>query len=757
MPSKKFISHKLIKPKTIEARLYQEVLVSGVLEHGNSLVVAPAALGKTIVAVMLSAHVLSKGPKSKVLFLAPTKPLAVQHEKSFKKFLNIAAEQINLVTGSIQPKKRKSIYSSSRVISATPQTIENDIINSRIDFSDFELIIFDEAHRAVENYSYVFLAKEYAKHALKPLILALTASPGSTQEKIDAVCNNLFIQNIEIRGSKDDDVKPYVQEIEIDWVYVKLPESFVEIKSLLEGFLKDQLKTLRKMGLVRTTNIRYYGKRNLLELQSKIRRQLVLHGKTRPSLYGAASVVASILKVSHAHTLLETQGIAALQEYFGRLLGKASSRKAPKAVARITQDPKARKAVSLTKKLYEENVLHPKFEKLSALLVEQFGHNPESKVLVFNHYRDSVNSVVSYLEQFPLIKPRKFIGQATKEKDKGMSQKEQTKIIEELKEGKYNTLVATSVAEEGLDIPAVDLVVFFEAVPSEIRTIQRRGRTGRFAKGRVVVLMAKGTRDEAFHWASQAKERRMKKTLKGMKKQMQGKKLPQQSTLVHYAKDSEDKIIVYVDSREQASSVVKELHARDAEIKVKQLDVGDYVLSDQIVVERKTISDFLQSIVDGRLFSQLVSISSNYDRPLLLLEGDLDDLFTERDIHRNAIIGALTSIATTYRVPILFASDAVETAEYLFVIAKREQLGKDKDIKLRIGRKGLTLSEQQQFIVESLPLVGPKMARKLLEKFGSIEKLINANIKELQELENMGPKKAENIKKVLTSKYKAQA
>ena len=116
-------------------------------------------------------------------------------------------------------------------------------------------------------------------------------------------------------------------------------------------------------------------------------------------------------------------------------------------------------------------------------------------------------------------------------------------------------------------------------------------------------------------------------------------------------------------------------------------------------------------------------------------------------------MGALSSIATTYRIPIIYTANPTETSEYLFVIAKREQLGKETDIKLRIGRKGLTLPEQQQFIVESLPLIGPKMAKKLLEHFGSVEKLVNADVKELQELENMGPKKAEQIKKVLSSKY----
>ena len=752
----KYVSHPLVKPNTVEVRLYQEVIVAKVLEQGNTLVVAPTALGKTIVAVMLAAHLLYKNPKSKIVLLAPTKPLAMQHAKSMIKFLKVEEEAVSVFTGTLPPNKRKQLWDNSTVIIATPQTIENDLINKRLSLEDVSLMIFDEAHRAVENYSYVFIAGQYVKHAKKPLIVALTASPGSNKEKIDGVCKNLFIKNIEIKSPKDFDVRPYTQEIEVEWLRVQLPEEFIEIKKLFEAFMKDQLDALKKLGVVKISNVRYFGKGRILELQSKVRKQIITIGREKPYLFQAATRVAALMKISHANTLLETQGISALKDYLERMLKGNPSKKRTKALVLISTDPRLKKAVAITKKLSDANTLHPKYEKLKGILLEQFSKNPESKTLVFNHYRDSVGAVVKYLEQFPEIKPRKFIGQASRDKDKGMSQKEQAEIIEELKSGTYNTLVATSVAEEGLDIPAVDLVVFFEAVPSEIRSIQRRGRTGRFAKGRVVVLMAKGTMDEAFHWASVAKERKMQSTLKGMKREMKDKTIDKQSTLVKYVKNSDDKIIIYVDTREQSSGVVKELLGRDVDVKIKQLEVGDYVLTDQIVVERKTVSDFLQSIVDGRLFAQLVSTASNYDKPLVIIEGNYDELFTERDMHRNAILGALTSIATTYRVPVLFTADAAETAEYLYVIAKREQLGKDSEIRLRVGRKGLTTGEQQQFIVESLPLVGPKMAKKLLEKFESIKGILEADIKKMQEVENMGPKKAKQIRDIIDANYKPE-
>jgi Fanconi anemia group M protein len=409
--------------------------------------------------------------------------------------------------------------------------------------------------------------------------------------------------------------------------------------------------------------------------------------------------------------------------------------------------------VGLTRKLFEQRVQHPKYEELKKILINQFTQKPDSKAIVFNHYRDSILEVVEFLSGEEKIKPAKFIGQATKGKEKGMSQKIQQEVLEELRNGKHNVLVASSVAEEGLDIPSVDLVVFFEPVPSEIRTIQRRGRTGRFAKGKTIILMARNTRDEAFYWAGRAKERKMKETLSEMKKNDYA---PEQTVLQNFSEKG-DEIIIFTDSREQASSVTKNLFEKEkVKVIMKQLETGDYVLSKDVCVERKTIEDFVSSMIDGRLFNQLMDLRENYPKPLIILEGNIEELFVLRNIHRNSIIGALTSIALDYQVPILNTKNSAESAEYLYVIAKREQIGKDKEVGLRFGRKGLTLQEKQRFIVEGLPLVGPQLAKSLLEKFGSIKAIANANEKELQEAEGVGKKKAKGIQKVLEASYDEQ-
>ena len=579
-----FIKHDLIKKDTVEARLYQELIVTKIIEKGNTLVVAPTALGKTLVAVMLAAHKLKENKESKILFLAPTKPLAVQHEKSFKKFLEVDEDKIVSITGTTKPSEREKIYNSATIINATPQTIENDLLNGRLNLKKFALVIFDEAHRAIGDYAYVFVNLQLQKHNQEALVVALTASPGSNEEKIQDVCRNLSIKNIEIKNNEDSDVKPYVNEIEVDWVKVELPTEFKKIKVLLETFQRVQLKFLKSIHVAKTENKNYYNRIRLLEMQAMLRKKLS-SANANPILYSAISKSAAMLKVAHAEELLDTQGIGALNNYWEKILEEGARGKS-KAAKNIISNEEIKDAIRETRSLFEKNVQHPKYKELKKIILAQFKAKPNSKIIVFNHYRDSIKEVVNFLKDEKKIHATRFIGQATKGTEKGMSQKVQQQTLDELREGKHNVLVASSVAEEGLDIPSVELVVFFEPVPSEIRTIQRRGRTGRFGKGKTIILMAKGTRDEAFYWTAKNKEKKMKTTLNRIK----GTPLPEQSTLLNFSEnEAEEKIIVFVDSREQASNVTKKLFDREVKVIMKQLTVGDYVLSKDVCVERKSV------------------------------------------------------------------------------------------------------------------------------------------------------------------------
>jgi len=196
--------------KNFTPRLYQETIMASCAK-GNCLIILPTGLGKTKTAILAAAQRLNSFPNSKILFLTVTKPLAEQIYNEVIECMDLDEDKIVLFTGSVTPKKREEFWKNAIVIISTPQCVENDIINGRIDLENVSLMIADEAHNAVKDYSYTWVAKQYHKKSK----IGLTASPGSDMERIQEVCKNLYIEEIEIRTDKDPDVKPYVHEIDI--------------------------------------------------------------------------------------------------------------------------------------------------------------------------------------------------------------------------------------------------------------------------------------------------------------------------------------------------------------------------------------------------------------------------------------------------------------------------------------------------------------------------------------------------------------
>ncbi len=498
-----YIDHPLIKPFTIERRLYQELILATAVK-GNTLVVLPTGLGKTAIAIMLSALRIEKY-NGRVIFLAPTKPLCMQHCSTFQKSLLFSAKEFSVITGEISPEKRRIRY-GSRFIFTTPQTLLNDLLSNKTTLSDVCLIIFDEAHRATGRYPYVMLAKLYMQSAKNPLILALTASPGDSSEKIEEIKKNLFIKYIEARDEKSFDVGPYIKRKKIKWVRITLPQEFKEVKRWLEDILREHLRTVKSLGAIESANLKEITKKDLLDLQKNITKEIATNNANRVT-YSAMVHVTACLKIYHALELLETQGVSALCKYLERLEKQKS-----KAVKMLVEDVKFRstmiKARYLSKKME-----HPKLEKLKEIVESYLKRDKGSKIIIFCQYRDSIDRIIGELKKIENAKPVRFVGQATRNDSRGMKQKEQLEIINKFREGIYNILVASSVAEEGLDIPEVNLVIFYEPVPSAIRSIQRKGRTGRIASGDIIILVTKETRDEAYYWSAYYKERRMKEIL----------------------------------------------------------------------------------------------------------------------------------------------------------------------------------------------------------------------------------------------------
>ncbi len=727
-----YISHPLIKPKTVERRGYQLSLAASALMR-NTLIVLPTGLGKTVVALLvIASRLLNEG--GKVLFLAPTKPLVEQHANFLRKTLNI--EEIIALSGEIPPEKRFEMYKGAKVVVSTPQVIENDII-SGLSLKDYTLVVFDEAHRAVGNYSYVFIAKTYMKEAEKPLILGITASPGSDVERIKEVMENLYIEEVEVRTEYDRDVRPYVSERKIEWIKVEMPEEIKIIKETFEKVLEIRFNRLKKLGFEIDENM---SKKELLSMQEVIQAQAIETGDQ--SYYEALSILAEILKVHHAIELLETQSIESVKRYLKRLLNEAKGR-GSKASKSLIEDPLFREAVVRTIKT---NVDHPKLKKLLEVVKEQFEKNEDSRIIVFANFRDTVERIVKELK-IAGFKAEKFIGQANRENDRGMKQKDQIETLERFRRGELKILVSTSVGEEGLDIPSTDLVIFYEAIPSEIRAIQRKGRTGRGKEGRIVVLITKETRDETYYYSSLRKERTMYEMLYKLKEMMSKREY---ETLDRYM---ESGIVIYVDSREMKSGVVRKLYESGVVVKIENLEVADYVLSDRVGVERKSVDDFLESIIDRKrdIFNQLINLKKNYSRPLLIIEGD--NLYTKRRIHPSAIRGALASIAIDLGIPIIFTKDQDETAEMLMTIARREQEYREREITLHSEKTKRTLKEEMEYVVSAMSDVGTVIARNLLKEFQTIERIATASVEELMKVPKVGKKIAERIRKLMTTPY----
>ena len=488
----------------IEPRLYQKNIAETCESH-STLVVLPTGLGKTLIAVMTVKKRVNEG---KVLFLAPTKPLVEQHFKTLKSILG--DRKIEMLTGANPPDKRKQTYEWGEIVVATPQIIDNDL--DFVNMKNVALIIFDEAHRAVGNYSYTKIADRYLEEReqiqRKAHTIGMTASPGSSAEKILEICKNLGIEKIEIRDENDEDVKPYINEVSYEWIRVDLPPEFEVIRDNLRGVYQDAVNQLKSMGYLRA----YYKtvpKSELIAIGQKIRLS------NSGSKFRAATCYAIALKIEHAIELIETQEVGAFRQYFERL--KKDNTKAQKEIFR---DARVIKALDISVKC---GISHKKVEKTLETVQSQLLRNKNSKIIVFTQYRDVAEEISQRLNAIEGVSAAKFIGQTNREGDKGLKQREQIEIMDQFRKGYYNVMVATSVGEEGLDVPNTDLVVFYEPNPSEIRTIQRRGRTGRNIPGKVVFLITRGTRDETFYWVSKRKEKKMKSELQKLREEIKAK------------------------------------------------------------------------------------------------------------------------------------------------------------------------------------------------------------------------------------------
>jgi Fanconi anemia group M protein len=743
-----YVNHPLIREGVVEKRDYQLNIVKTCL-RGNTLVILPTGLGKTVIAALLAAERLSMYPDGKCFVLAPTKPLTIQHYETFKSVLNLNQENFAFFTGETPPSKRS--LTEAKIVFLTPQVLLNDLIAGRISLENVVLMVFDEAHRAVGNYPYVLIAELYKRQGKNRLIVGLTASPGSTREKIDEVRRNLDIRFVEARTEENLDVKPYIQPVKVEWVEVELSSQFKRIEENLKSLIKEKLQNLYESGFLekKTSKITF---KEFLGLKEKIKTKISSEAGANLETKKAMVDLMCVRHASHALELLETQGLTQLKEYFSRLKTKAE-RPGNSSAKEFLLDGRIQETVNLVLAYETQKIEHPKTDKLLEVVEKSLAEGAR-RIIVFTNYRETSKKLVEKLNMVSGVKAVRLVGQTDKQGDIGLSQKEQAEILSSFREGKFNVLVATQVAEEGIDVASSDVVVFYDNVPSAVRFIQRRGRTGRVAPGKVVVLIAKGTRDHVYYRLARWKEKLMLKAVRKVQVES-GLGFKQEYLERFIERDSRlSRLTVLVDSREANSAVVRELVRFGVNVKLQNLPVGDYVISEEVVVERKTVSDFVSSIIDKRLFTQAKNLVSTYLKPVFIVEGE--NLYSGSGVSAKAIRGAILSLNLDYKIPVVLTKNPTETASYLVLMAEREQLEKDSHPTIRGERKPLSLKEQQEYVVAGLPNVELTLAKRLLAAFGSVEKVFQASKEELKKVPGIGETIAEKIRKVITAKYNTE-
>ena len=913
-----YVEGPMLADRRIEERRYQ-LRLADTARGDHTLVCLPTGLGKTAVSLLVTADRLAEhGGRS--LLLAPTKPLVQQHAAFYRDALDVPDDEVVVFTGAVRPEDRAALWGDARVVCATPQVVENDLVGNRITLADVVHCTFDECHRATGEYAYNYIADRYHADADWPLVTGMSASPGGDKEEILTVCDNLGLREVAVMTEDDADVEAHTYHTAVEWEEVELPEAVLEIRDLLGDVISDRLESLCELGVAATTDPNL-SQSQLNRIRAKLQR-LVDEGDSDG--YQGMSAHAEIMKLRRAVELVETQSVESLRRYFERQRDAARSSGASKASQRFVSEPRVREAMERAE-AFED--LHPKFRRTRILLAQALGVQDGERVIVFTESRDTAESLTDFLGEH--FETRRFVGQGDKEGSDGMTQTEQQETLSAFRTGEFEVLVSTSVAEEGLDVPDVDLVLFYEPVPKGIRSIQRKGRTGRASEGRVVVLMAADTRDEAFFWKSRNEEQRMAEGLRKLK-DLEGEieaEIAAQPGLAEFpdggreadrreasegasgererpasregpdggsanapdgdpsaqrdrrpgdgttdrdpadardgsaaapadgdgqaAEDSSDDAVsgtdasddgdggsgstdstsspdpddsdvgedngsspeptrsdagsaggsgqvgladfaadaateaggpdapadagptaaglpgtvaeaepdgeaveVVADQRELDSHIARDLSTREGvETRLETLAVGDYVVSDRVVVERKTVGDFLETLLgeDRSLFQQVGDAARFYARPVVVVEGER--LYEARNVHPNAVRGALASLAVDFGASVLRTDGPEDTADLLEVIARREQEADDRSVSVHGEKGGKTLAERQEYVVGAIAEVGPVTARSLLEHFGSVEAVMTAEEDDLLGVEGVGEVTAGRIREVAGGDY----
>eukprot|EP00633_Aureoumbra_lagunensis_P006116 CAMPEP_0197319104 /NCGR_PEP_ID=MMETSP0891-20130614/53451_1 /TAXON_ID=44058 ORGANISM="Aureoumbra lagunensis, Strain CCMP1510" /NCGR_SAMPLE_ID=MMETSP0891 /ASSEMBLY_ACC=CAM_ASM_000534 /LENGTH=964 /DNA_ID=CAMNT_0042809869 /DNA_START=311 /DNA_END=3205 /DNA_ORIENTATION=- len=442
--------------------------------------------------------------------MAPTRPLVAQQVKACHDAVGFPENETAEMSGSSNSECRRKLWSSKRVFYATPQTVINDLNSGVLNPNRIVLLVIDEAHKALKKYAYCLVVHRISQTQCHFRILALSATPGRDTKSVQHVINNLRIAHVEVRTEDDPEVEKYTHARLIERVLCQASAAARDLEAKMNELCRPILTRLERAGAIRSNDANKVKPYNIVTAMQQ-------HANLSHVSYVDLALAQKLLIAFHALLSYGPDGCAnkleamrASAEHARKQISNGQTASSlDRALIRLidTCEFSQCHAILHNKKKTEDSQEHCKTTKLREILIDHFERaraaRAESRAMIFTGTRQSVDEIATALDPQKaltdsslaitsnrLIRVQRFVGQAS------MKQSVQRQAVERFHTGHCNVLVATCVAEEGLDIGSVDLCIFYDQIGSPIRLTQRMGRTGRKRTGRVVLLVQPGEIDK---------------------------------------------------------------------------------------------------------------------------------------------------------------------------------------------------------------------------------------------------------------------
>lgn len=487
-----------IFPTNYPVRRYQYDISHAALFR-NTLVVLPTGLGKTFLAAVVMYNMYRWYPRGRVVFMAPTRPLVAQQIEACYQIMGLPRSDTCELTGKQAKAQRLSEWRTKRVFFVTPQVIAIDMLEPDFPAADVRLLVVDEAHKARGRYAYVEVVRWLHERNRCIRVLALSATPGRSVEDVAQVVRNLRISEVAVRTEQSPDVRPYTHEKGIRTVVVRLGEALSDVHGQLVQIIEPYVNNLLALDVI-AGSVASLTKGWLVMQQKRFVE--ASQQQRHPQHSAAMSDFAASISLYHALELLERHGVRIFLRFFEESDKFYLSR--DEALRRLLADLRDELGDGNSIKDYDSALPvdfdfgHPKYGILREQLRKHFedalaaADGPKdadtTRALVFCEYKDSVFLIERLLApDRPLLRPRIFVGQGS------VTQRQQLATMADFRAGRVNVLIATCVAEEGIDVGEIDLIVCFDiSNKNPTRFVQRIGRTGRKRDGQVLMLVTEG-------------------------------------------------------------------------------------------------------------------------------------------------------------------------------------------------------------------------------------------------------------------------